>query len=388
MKTVFYGGKIVLKDSILENHYLVCEDGIITDIAKKAPKNADKVIDLNGNYISAGFMDIHVHGGGGYDFNDASKEAIIGASKEHLKHGTTAIMPTVVACSTAELDKCINVYDSFTSDEILPNFLGLHLEGPYISPNQAGAIDPDYLKIPKREEYLKLLDSTDSIKRMTVAPELDGAMELGRELESRGILASVGHSDAEFEDVEKATKNGFKNVTHLYSAMSMVHRKNAYRKLGVLESAFLLDNLTVEIIADGCHLPIELINLIIKVKGTDNVCLITDAMRGAGMLNGTETVLGSLENGRKVIIKDDVAFMPDMSCFAGSVCTTDRCVRTLYKNTDLPLYEIVKMITYNPAKVLGVQEKYGNIEKGKVADLVVFDDDITVKDVYIGGKKA
>lgn len=219
---------------------------------------------------------------------------------------------------------------------------------------------------------------------MTVAPELKGSKQLGDELKSREILASIGHSNANYKQVENAVKHGYTHITHLYSAMSSVHRENAYRKLGVVESAYLLNNLSVEIIADGCHLPIELIELIIKIKGTDKVCLVTDAMRGAGLPNGTETVLGSIKNGRKVIIKDNVAFMPDMSCFAGSCCTADRCIRTLYKTRKFPLYEIVKMMTLNPAKVLNISDKYGTIKKGFPADLVVFDEDIYIKDVFIG----
>ena len=383
-----------MRDEIVENKYLVVENGMILGICDEMPKEYDAKYDLHGNYISPGFVDIHVHGGGGHDFNDATREAFVGVAKEHLKHGTTALTPTIVACASQELKECISCYEVLEAEEtekdsgrMLPHFLGLHLEGPYLSPAQSGAIDKAYIISPSREEYMTLLNSTDSIKRMTVAPELEGAMELGNELKKRGIVASIGHSDAEYAQVKEAVDSGYTHVTHLYSAMSMVHRKRAYRKLGVVESTYLLDELTAEIITDGCHLPIELIELIIRNKGTDKVCLITDAMRGAGMPNGTETILGSLKNGQRVLIEENVAFMPDMSCFAGSTCTTDRCVRTLYQNTDISLCEIVKMITYNPCRVLNIADKYGMIEKGYPADFVVFDEDICVQDVFINGIK-
>ena len=384
MKTVYYGGKIVLEDKIEENKFLVTENGKILGIFDQVPQRYDVKYNLEGNYISSGFVDIHVHGGGGYDFNDATSEAFIGAAKEHLKHGSTAIMPTLVACSNSELKECISCYSDLNKEtREMPRFLGLHLEGPYISLKQSGAIDPNYIKIPIYEEYFELLNSTNAIKRMTVAPELKGAMELGDELKKKGIVVSIGHSDAEYSQIKEALLHGFTHVTHLYSAMSMVHRKKAYRKLGVVESTYLLDDLTTEIITDGCHLPIELIELIIKIKGTDKICLITDAMRGAGMPNGTETVLGSLKNGKKVVIEEDVAFMPDMSCFAGSTCTADRCIRTLYKNTDIPLWEIVKMMTLNPCKVLNIDNEYGRIRQGYPADFVVFDEDIKIKHVLL-----
>lgn len=386
MNTVFSNAKIILENEISEGKYLVVANGKIEGIYDEMPKSFDKVFDCEGKYLSPGFVDIHIHGGGGFDFNDATIEAFEGTCSLHLKHGTTALCPTVVACSNEELSATISCYEEFKGSEGAPRMLGLHLEGPYLALSQSGAIDPEYIKPPKREEYLKFLDSTSGIKRITAAPEVEGVLEFGDELKKRGIIGSIGHSDAEYDDVKAATKHGFSHVTHLYSAMSMVHRKKAYRKLGVVESTYLLDGLTAEIIADGCHLPIELIELIIKNKGTDKICLITDAMRGAGQPNGTKTILGSLDNGQEVLIEDNVAFMPDMSCFAGSCCTADRCIRTLYKNMALPIYEVVKMMTQNPCKVMGA-ENLGKIEKGYFADLVIFDEDINVSAVFIGGER-
>ena len=385
MRTVFCGGKIVLSDKILENMYLITEDSKILGITDTVSAEYDIKYDLNGKYISPGFVDIHVHGGGGYDFNDGTVEAFCGASKLHLKHGTTSIMPTLVACSDEELKNSFKAYESvLNSIDNLPNFLGLHLEGPYISPKQSGAIDPKYIRVPEKNYYLDILNSCNGISRFTVAPEIPGALEFGDEIKRRGIMASIGHTDAEYADMEKAVAHGYSHITHFYSAMSTIHRKNAYRKLGAIESAYLFDSLSVEIIADGRHLPPELIKLIIKHKGVDNICLITDAIRGAGFPNGTETVLGCLTNGQKVIIENDVAFVMDKSCFAGSVSTADRCIRTLYKDVGVTLNNAVKMMSYNPCRICGIQNK-GMIAQGFDADLVVFDENINISMVFVGG---
>jgi N-acetylglucosamine-6-phosphate deacetylase len=214
-----------------------------------------------------------------------------------------------------------------------PELLGLHLEGPYFSMEQRGAQDPRFIKNPDREEYMKILDYSGDIIRWTVAPELEGALEMGRELKSRGVLPSIGHSNAIYEDVQRAFENGFTHVTHLYSGMSMVRRINAYRYAGVVESAFLIDDMTVEIIADGKHLPQSLLKLIYKIKGPDRICLVTDSMRAAGMPDG-EYILGSLRTDQKVVVEDGVAKLPDRSAFAGSVATADRLVKTKDKYQD------------------------------------------------------
>ena len=196
-----------------------------------------------------------------------------------------------------------------------------------------------------------------------------------------GIIAAIGHSDATYAEVAKAVEAGYRFVTHLYSGMSALHRVGPYRVLGVVESAYLFDELGVEIISDGKHLPPELLRLIVKNKGIDNICLITDSMRGAGMPEGSRPKLGSLTNGQETLIRDGVAMMPDLKAFAGSVCTTDRCVRTMYKLAGVSLPDAVRMMTANPARVLGIDGSKGTIAKGMDADLVVFDEDINISSV-------
>lgn len=220
---------------------------------------------------------------------------------------------------------------------------------------------------------------------MECCPELEGALEFGRFIKSRGILPSIGHSDAIYEQVLEAYENGFTHITHLYSGMSGVHRRNAYRYAGVIESAYLIDDMTVEMIADGIHLPPCLLQLIYKIKGPSNIALVTDSMRAAGMPEG-ESILGSLKDGQKVIVEDGVAKLLDRSAFAGSVATTDRLVWTVVYQAGIPLIDAIRMMTITPAEIIGVGSKKGSLVEGKDADIVIFDNDINIKMTIVEGQ--
>lgn len=386
MRTVIINGRIIQDYEILSGVNLVLEDGRIAGLAEAVPEDS-AVFDAQNRYVSPGFIDLHTHGAGGHDFMDGTEEAVKGACLEHLRHGTTAIVPTTLTCPLEELNRFFEAYRTVKKGwNQGPDLLGVHLEGPFFSPAQCGAQDPRYLKRPKPEEYLPILEAGGGdIIRVSLAPELDGALELGDVLRSRGIIAAVGHSDADYSQIAEAVAHGFSHITHLYSGMSALHRVGPYRVLGVTESAYLFDELTVEIIADGKHLPPELLRLILKCKPHDKVCLITDSMRGAGLPDGRHALLGSLCCGQDAVIRDGVAMMPDLKAFAGSVCTADRCVRTMYKLAGLPLWESVGMMTRNPARVLNLSHKKGTIGAGMDADLVLFDDDIQVSAVFVGG---
>ena len=388
MKTVFTNCKAILSDKVLDGYSIVIENGLISDITANKV-NADSIIDLHGLYLAPGFIDLHTHGAGGHDFMDGTEEAIKGACLTHLSHGTTSIVPTTLTCLNEELFHLFDVYRKVKAEwKDGPNLLGLHLEGPFFNAAQAGAQDPKYLQLPVEENFLPVLDAGgEDIIRLSAAVELEGALELGRELKRRGIIAAIGHSDADYAQVKEAVNAGYSHVTHLYSGMSALHRVGPYRVLGVVESSYLFDELSVEIIADGKHLPPELLQLIVKNKGTDKICLITDSMRGAGMAEGERPKLGSITNGQETIIQDGVAMMPDFKAFAGSVCTADRCVRTMYKLAGVPLETSVKMMTENPARLLGLESTKGRIGAGYDADLVIFDENITISQVYVGGVK-
>ncbi len=390
-KLIIKGGRLVFPGSIESGLALVCDKsaGKILGIVREndlTTESTDEVIDAAGSYVSPGFVDIHVHGGGGYDFMDGTVEAFLGASRMHAIHGTTSMIPTTVTSTDEDLYGTFNVFDKACSlNEDGAQMLGLHLEGPYFSAAKSGAQDPSYLKNPSPDHYMPILDATDSILRWSVAPELPGAMALGDELSRRGILAALAHTDAVYETVEESVLHGYSHVTHLYCAMSTIIRKNAYRYAGLQEAAFLLDDLSVEIIADGVHLPKSLLQYTFKFKGADKTALCTDAMRAAGMPEGTY-ILGSLKNGQNVIVEDGVAKLPDRSAFAGSVATTDRLVRTMVQLAGVSLVDAVKMMTLTPSRIMRIDDRKGSLLSGKDADIVIFDDNIDISATIRGGK--
>lgn len=389
MITAIINGRVILRDRIEDGAPLILEDGKIIGVGGALPERTDRVYDARGQYVSAGFIDLHTHGGGGYDFMDGTAEAVEGACRLHLRHGTTSIVPTTLTCPDEELLHFFEVYrETKRTMRDGPNLLGVHLEGPFFSRAQCGAQDPAYLKAPVPAAYLPILDAGgDDILRVSVAPELEGGMELGEELRRRGILAAIGHSDADYLTVKNAVEHGYRHVTHLYSGMSALHRVGPYRVLGVVESAYLLDELSVEIIADGKHLPPELLRLIVKNKNRDQICLITDSMRGAGMEEGQHAILGSLSCGQEVVLRDGVAMLPDGKAFAGSICTADRCIRVMHTQAGLSLPEAVAMMTCNPARLLHLESRKGSIAEGMDADLCVFDEGVNIRAVFVGGRQ-
>lgn len=386
-KVCIINAKILRETHIQENGYLVYEDGKITGLGEGpfTPDTTCTVIDAEGNYVSPGFIDIHTHGGGGYDFMDGTVEAFLKAAEIHARHGTTALLPTTLASTNEELFRLFDIYrEAKRLNSRGASFLGLHLEGPYFSYNQRGAQDPSYLKDPSPEEYMQILDATNDIVRWSLAPELNGALAFGRILKERNILPAIAHTDAVYEEVEEAFHAGFTHVTHLYSGMSTITRKKAFRFAGVVESAYLIDDMTVELIADGVHLPQSLLLYAFKFKGTDKIALVTDSMRGAGMPDGP-SILGSIQKGQPVIIEDGVAKLPDRTAFAGSVATTDRLVRTMLQVPGVSLVDAIRMMTITPARIIGVDPIKGSLEIEKDADIVIFDKNITIQYTIIGG---
>ena len=382
-----YNGTIITPYRIIRGGTLLVDSGVITAVSEQnIPFENALEIDAKGNYISPGFIDIHVHGGGGADFMDGTAEAFLTIAELHARFGTTAMLPTTLTSEKEGLLQTLDAYEEANAkNDKGAQFLGMHLEGPYFALNQRGAQDPKYIRDPDPVEYREILDHSSSIRRWSAAPELKGAIEFGRYVTSRGILAAVAHTDAIYEDVVEAFNVGYTLATHLYSAMSGVTRRNAFRYAGVIESAFIIDEMDVEIIADGVHLPAPLLKLVYKIKGADRTALITDAMRAAGMPEG-ESVLGNLSSGLKVIVEDGVAKLPDRSSFAGSVATADRLVRTMINLAGIPLPEAIRMITSTPARILKVADKKGVLAPGADADIVIFDTNIHVKKTIIKGK--
>lgn len=380
-----HGGKLILPGQIIEGTLLLEEGKILAITEGDESFDNAIVIDAAGQYVSPGFVDIHVHGGDGHDFMDGTVEAFLAIARLHARHGTTALLPTTLSGSREELEATLDAYERAAS--IAHNgaaFIGMHLEGPYFAMAQRGAQDPRYIRSPDPLEYEAIVARAPFIKRWSAAPELNGALAFGDFMLKHGVLPAAAHTDAIYEEVIEAFAHGFTLATHLYSGMSGVTRRNAFRYAGMIESAFIIDDMDVEIIADGAHLPAPLLKLIVKIKGPDRIALITDAMRAAGLPPGP-SMLGSRMHGLPVIVEDDVAKLPDRTAFAGSVATADRLVRTMLDLAGVSLQDAITMMCTTPARIMGIKTK-GSIKPGMDADIAIFNDRINIDKTIVGGK--
>lgn len=380
MTTRVKNARLILPGGIEEGKHLYFSEGVITAVtAEELP--FDTELDAGGLYAAPGFIDLHVHGGGGADFTEDDEEDILHAIDHHAFHGTTTIYPTTVAAGADTLAAALRrLRNAMHSGRALANVPGVHLEGPYFSPAQCGAQNTNFITPPVPEDYERLLkEYGDVIRRWSFAPELPGSQEFLRTIHAAGVVSSMGHTDAKYGDVLMAHAEGCRLITHFYSCISTITREKGYRKLGVMECGYLMDDLDVEAIADGCHIPAELFRLLYKVKGAEHICLVTDALRCCGN-EGEHSSVG----GVACVIKNGVAVLPDESAFAGSIATTDRLVRFCVQQVGIPLAEAVRMATANPARVMGLEKK-GCLAAGYDADLVFFDDAIAVKKVYVMG---
>lgn len=381
-----FNANIITPYRTIKNGTLVITDGTIAYVGEEnMPIEGAVEIDAQNQYVSPGFIDIHIHGGGGGDFMDGDINAFLTIANTHAQYGTTALCPTTLTAEKEDLLKTLKLYEA--ADKLNTHgaqFIGMHLEGPYFAVSQRGAQDPRYIRNPDPAEYMEIVASSPIIKRWSAAPELPGALSFGQYMRANGILPAIAHTDAVYEDAVKAFEAGYTLATHFYSSMLGVTRRECFRYAGVVEAGYLIDEMDVEIIADGVHLPAPLLKLIYKIKGADRTALITDAMRGAGQPPG-DSVIGNLNTGLKVIVEDGVAKLTDRSSFAGSVATADRLVRNMVQMAEIPLIDAVRMITATPARIMGAAKK-GVLLPGKDGDVVIFNENIEIDTTIINGR--
>ena len=379
MRVSIQNAKIVTASEVIENGCCLVQNGVVAYVGREA-QGADEVIDAQGGYLVPGFIDLHCHGGNGLEFMDASESEMKAIADFHLSHGTTTMLATTLTASEAETLSAIETFQSYKNKTPNGTLKGLHLEGPCLNAAQCGAQNVEYMKLPNAALLQEMKAKYPSILRVGAAPELEGGMEYGRMGQSLGVVMSPAHTDGDFADMERAKDNGYTIMTHLYSGMKGVTRKNSYRIAGAVEAGLYFDEYFVEVIADGKHLPLELLKFIYKCKGADKICLITDAIRASGMPNGAKTKIGSLKEGMPVIVEDDVAKLPDRQGFAGSTATADRLYRTMAQAIGKDVVALSKMASLTPARAMGWTD-VGEIAVGKKADLLILNENLEIEKI-------
>ena len=371
----------IITDEGILSGYVYFDGGKITAVTSDELAYTEEY-DVGDLYVSAGFIDVHTHGGGGYPF-EGTLDDIVGGVNFHLTHGTTSICPTISAAPIEDMRRSVaNIKQAMSDERVKANIIGAHLEGPYLSLAQTGAQAGACITFPIENDYISIVEEYPGVvARWTYAPENDEGARFAEYMQKAGIVTSAGHTNATYADMKAALDKGCHLVTHLYSCTSTVTRKQGFRSLGVIESTFLEDGLVAEIIADGKHLPPELIRMIYKIKGPDGIIAVTDSLS----LAGTDVKTGRMSL-TDFIIEDGVCKLLDRSAFAGSIATADLLLRVLTKEAGIPLCDAVKLLTKNPARGMHLDSK-GEIKAGKDADIVAFDGDVNVKSVFVGGEK-
>lgn len=379
MLTQILNAKILTPQGWLKDGSIIIRDNKILEVT-----NCDlavvgtNIFDAKGMYVVPGCIDIHVHGGGGRDFMEGTEDSFRIATVTHMKYGTTSIFPTLSSSTIPMIEKAAETCTKLMKEPDSP-ILGLHLEGHYLNTKMAGGQFPENIKNPDPMEYMPLVEKWDCIKRWDAAPELPGAIQFGKYITGKGILASVAHTQAEYDDIHAAFSAGYTHATHFYNAMPGFHKRREYKYEGTVESIYLHDDMTVEAIADGIHVPPTILRLIYKIKGAENACVITDALACAASDSNTAF-------DPRVIIEDGVCKLADRSALAGSIATMDRLIRTLVRKAEIPLEDAIRMASETPAKIMNVYDRKGSLQKGKDADIVIFDEELNVRAVWAMGK--
>lgn len=373
MKSVIINGKVILENSIKELNVFY-ENGKITEVSDRQPTD-ENIIDAKGLYVAPGFIDVHTHGRHGSDTMYATFKDLNNISTMALKTGVTSFLPTTMTMPAQDIKKAIGAaYDNKDKVEGA-KILGMHLEGPFFSVKYKGAQPEECMIAPTVENYLSFAgEHPDFIKKISLAPEIDGAIELIHYLRNQGVVVSMGHTDATYEQAVKAIEAGATSGTHTYNAMTPLK----HREPGVVGAVMLHDEVYAELILDGVHVSFPAAKVLSKMKGADKLILITDSLEAADLPDGVYE-LGT----QKVYVKNGQARLKEGN-LAGSTADLNQCVRNAYKHLDLPLYQAVGYATKNPADHLGLKN-YGRVKAGCVADIILIDDDINIHTVIQDG---
>lgn len=379
MLTQIINGHILTPGGWLKDgSILLCDDRIVEVTNSDLAVIGAKVVDARGMYIVPGFVAMNIHGAAGHDFKEGTEEAFRKAVAAHQRYGATTIFPTISSSPFSTIRQCAEVCERLMTEPGSP-ILGLHLEGPYLNPKMAGAMFSDVVKNPDPEEYRSLIEETKCVRRWDASPELPGAMAFARYLKEKGILVSITHTEAEFDLIREAYNTGFSHVAHFYNAMPGFHKRREYKYEGTVESVYLMDGMTVEVIADGRHLPSTILRLVYKLKGVECTCLVTDALAYAA--ND-----GKQPDDSRIVIDNGVCKLADHSALVGSIATSDQLIRTMVEKAKLPLEDAIRMASETPARLMGVYDRVGSLQKGKDADVLIIDRKLNVRQVWCKGQ--
>ncbi len=386
------GGRVVLPERILDNGCVTVAEGRIERVGE-APESSIPRIDVQGNFIAPGFIDLHVHGGRGADFMDGTAEAVVCACAAHLQHGTTTIFPTTTTGSAQQiqemLDACIAAQRAIRSERTLgANIAGVHLYGPFFAPDKVGCHAPAGRRDPTMEEYAPYFAS-GIVKIATCAAEVAGALQFFRCGTAAGCLLTCGHSNASWSEMADAHAAGMTHVDHFWCAMSSV--PSLRQRFGVPMQASMAEfvlahrQISTEVIADGCHLAPDLLEFAFRMIGPDRLCLVTDCNRALDMPPG-QYRFGHSIDGSLLWSDGEVGWTADRSSLASSVRGMDHMVRHMVQHTSATLPEVVRMASLTPARLTGIDDRVGSLEPGKDADLLLLDPDLQVEQVIVGGE--
>lgn len=368
-----YGGRILTPQGWLHGGSVIVEGSKIFAVENtELPIVGAERIYVHGADIVPGGIELHVHGGGGRDFMEGTTEAFEVATRAHLMHGTTAIFPTLSSSTVEMMEKALDTCEQMMTDNPNSPIQGLHFEGPYFNPEQAGAQIPKWIKAPQPNEYLPLMERSKVLRRWDEAPELEGSVPFIQACRKYDILPSIAHTRAQYYQVHAANVVGMTHATHFYNAMPVVYKNREYKVPGTVESIFAEKNMSIEMIADGIHVPPIMLKMAWQVKGTEQTCFITDALACAAPLTPDADPLEGIFDPR-VILEDGVCKLSDRSALAGSVATMDRLVQTAIQKAEIPMEDVFRMISETPAKIMGIYDRKGSLAKGKDADIICFD---------------
>jgi len=375
---IFKNGRLIFPNGVRDGLDLLVEDGLITGIRPQAPATDEQVVDLEGNYLAPGFIDLHVHGAMGYDAMQASPKAFRAICDYHASGGTTSLLLTTATATINAILKVVNEVRAQKSS--IKQIAGIHVEGPFISRTKAGAQRASLMRKPTKKIYAPLLEHCDIIKRMTIAPEIPGAIELVDELRNNGVSVSGGHSDAWEDDARAAFEHGMRSVTHTFNCMSTTRRRGIDRVAGLLEFAMSEPQIICELIADGHHVSPTLMRMLYRAKDFTGICLVTDATAGAGLSDGSKFSL----YGTKCVTEAGVCLLADRSALAGSASRMIDLIRTMVTKVGVPLHEAIVMATDTPAFAIGLNNK-GQFKIGGDADLVIISPELEVVRTFLAG---